>query len=211
MNNPVARRALWALSHPLSIAALLILLLNDHWLKKVAPSWLTGKLSDVAGLVFVPFVLLALLTFALPVRCRKNERTLGWLVLFIVGGAFALIKTLPVARDAAAQLFESVFGWSIIIRIDPTDLLALPALLIARYVWEQSATTTLTPKRSWLLLALSMIALVATSPLYPNLGVYCLRQTGIGVTAYTSSGSFTSEDGGSTWRFAETSTSIVAK
>jgi hypothetical protein len=49
MNNPVARRALLALSHPLSIAALLILLLNDHWLKKVAPSWLTGSSSDIAA------------------------------------------------------------------------------------------------------------------------------------------------------------------
>ena len=34
MNNPVARRALLALSHPLAIAALLILLLNDHGIEK---------------------------------------------------------------------------------------------------------------------------------------------------------------------------------
>lgn len=203
MNNPLTRRALLALSHPLSIAALLILLLNDHWLKKVAPSWLTGKLSDIAGLIFVPFMLLVVLAWVLPARCRKSERDLGLLALFIVGGAFALIKTLPVARDAAAQLAESVFGWSIIIRIDPTDLLALPALLIAWHIWEHSAITTLTPKRGWPLLALSVVALVATSPLYPNMGVYCLRQTGIGVAAYTSSGLFDSEDGGSTWRFVE--------
>jgi hypothetical protein len=203
MNNPLTRRALLALSHPLSIAALFILLLNDHWLKKVAPSWLTGKLSDVAGLVFVPFVLLVVLAFVLPHRYRKHERDLGWLALFITGGAFALIKTLPVARDAAAQLFESVFGWPIIIRIDLTDLLALPALLIAWHIWEQSATTVPTPKRGWPLLALSTVALVATSPLLPNLGVYCLRQTETDVTAYTSSGLFVSEDGGSTWRFVE--------
>lgn len=209
MNNLLTRRALLALSHPLSIAALLILLLNDHWLKKVAPSWITGKLSDVAGLVFVPFMLLVVLAFVLPARYRKHERALAWLALFMVGGAFALIKTIPAARDVAVQIFESVFGWSIIIRIDPSDLLALPALWVAWRIWNQSAATALTPSRSWPLLVLSVVALVATSPLYPNLGVYCLRQTGTDVTAYTSSGSFISKDGGNTWDFVEMSADIA--
>ena len=51
------RRALRALGHPLSVAALVLLALNDHVLKQAWPGFVTGKLSDVAGLVVAPLVL----------------------------------------------------------------------------------------------------------------------------------------------------------
>ena len=45
------------LASPQFIAALLLLLLNDYVLKYSFPGWLTGKLSDFAGLfVFVSFL-----------------------------------------------------------------------------------------------------------------------------------------------------------
>ena len=47
VNNAV-RRALLALSHPISIAAVIVVLLNDHWWRRVAPSWFTGKIGDFA-------------------------------------------------------------------------------------------------------------------------------------------------------------------
>ena len=54
----------WAddLCHPLPIAAVLVLTLNDHVLKGsgLLPGWLTGKLSDFAGLFFFPLLLAAL-------------------------------------------------------------------------------------------------------------------------------------------------------
>ncbi len=53
------RRALVSLSHPLSIAAIGLLLFNDHLWRKVAPSWLTGKIGDFAWLIFAPFLLAA--------------------------------------------------------------------------------------------------------------------------------------------------------
>ena len=46
--------------HPLALISLVVLVLNDHLLKPLTPGWLTGKLSDVAGLLFFPFLLLAL-------------------------------------------------------------------------------------------------------------------------------------------------------
>jgi hypothetical protein len=47
--------------HPLVLAAAALLVLNDWWLKpSAAPGWLTGKLSDLAGLVLAPLVLSAL-------------------------------------------------------------------------------------------------------------------------------------------------------
>ena len=49
-----------ALLHPLVLGAVALLLLNDHVFKARWPSWWTGKLSDVAGLVMFPLVLQAL-------------------------------------------------------------------------------------------------------------------------------------------------------
>ncbi len=42
------------LSHPVTVVAALVLLLNDHLLKHAWPGPVTGKLSDVAGLVVAP-------------------------------------------------------------------------------------------------------------------------------------------------------------
>ncbi|GAA3791397.1 hypothetical protein GCM10022226_07980 [Sphaerisporangium flaviroseum] len=60
-----ARLANWKpalawLTHPATVSAVLVLLLNDHFLKHVWPGPITGKLSDVAGLLVAP-PLLALL------------------------------------------------------------------------------------------------------------------------------------------------------
>jgi hypothetical protein len=45
--------------HPVPILALGLLLVNDHILKPVHPGWLSGKLSDLAVLALLPFLLLA--------------------------------------------------------------------------------------------------------------------------------------------------------
>jgi len=47
------------LVRPIALAALALLILNDHVLKSAFPGPLTGKLSDVAGLMLFPIVLVA--------------------------------------------------------------------------------------------------------------------------------------------------------
>ncbi len=59
MTNIAFRRALITLSHPASIAALIMVLLNDHGWRRVAPSWFTGKIGDLAWLIGAPFLLAA--------------------------------------------------------------------------------------------------------------------------------------------------------
>jgi len=51
--------ALRCLRHPATLISISLLLFNDHVLKIAAPSPLTGKLSDFAGLFFFPFLLAA--------------------------------------------------------------------------------------------------------------------------------------------------------
>ena len=43
-----------ALASPVAVVSLVLLVLNDHVLKQAWPGVVTGKLSDVAGLVVAP-------------------------------------------------------------------------------------------------------------------------------------------------------------
>ena len=69
-------QAVRALASPGFVLALVVLVLNDHVLKQAYPGWVTGKLSDVAGLVVAPLLLAVPLTLlrvprALPVSHRR--------------------------------------------------------------------------------------------------------------------------------------------
>src|SRR3990170_5839611 len=71
------RPSLSALGHPLTLACIGLLLVNDHFLKRLYPSTLTGKLSDFAGLFFFPFLLTALLGLAGSAVSRLPARSSG--------------------------------------------------------------------------------------------------------------------------------------
>ena len=53
------------LLHPAAFGAIVLLVLNDHIFKAAFPGPITGKLSDVAGLIIAPLVLVALVEVAL--------------------------------------------------------------------------------------------------------------------------------------------------
>jgi hypothetical protein len=104
------------LLHPLPLAAVALLVFNDHVLKASgwAPPALTGKLSDVAGLFFFPILLF---TLTHPPRVRR-----AWVAVAAAGltaVVFAAIKLDVRANALAAWALGSC-------ALDPTDLLALP-------------------------------------------------------------------------------------
>jgi len=123
---------------PLPLAALVVLIVNDWVLKpSSAPAWLTGKLSDVAGLAFFPLlvtasvdlVLLALARLGLgadfTLRRWKLAAAIG-----LTGAVFAVLKLSPDAAAAAARALGQLTGRAAIMP-DPTDLIAAPALALA--------------------------------------------------------------------------------
>lgn len=116
-----------ALVHPLWLSSLAVLALNDHVLKgaSILPSAVTGKLSDFAGLIVAPLLLAVLL------RARTQR---GWLLAHIaVGGVFSAIQLSATAAHLWSAAMETVaFPW--VITRDPTDLIALPALLVSATV-----------------------------------------------------------------------------
>ena len=140
------RRAVPAgeLFHPLTLLALGVLVLNDHVLKgSAAPDWLTGKLSDVAGMASFPLVLTAAADSALWLASLAGARVDFTLRRWKLAVAIAITAALMAAIKLSSGAARTVAGWltelwgHAAIVPDPTDLLALPALAIAWWIGAQ--------------------------------------------------------------------------
>jgi hypothetical protein len=175
-------RSLRALGHPLTLASIALLLLNDHLLKLAYPSVLTGKLSDFAGLFFFPYLLAALfglaglglarLPFAAGVRRRARVGT-PWAPAFgaylLTACLFSAVKLDPGLNAAVNGLLRSVFGLPVQIARDPTDLVALLALIPSYRLWSSGASGRRPPlRRSLAALGLASLAALATAPCPPE-------------------------------------------
>jgi hypothetical protein len=141
-----------ALVKPCVLLAIALLVLNDHVLKSAAPGAVTGKLSDVAGLVFFPLLLAAAAeTFGV----RHGMRTVVAATV-ATGVAFAAIKLSASAGDVyrvglailqwPARAIAAVVGREplpglghVSLVRDPSDLVALVALTVPILVVAQSA------------------------------------------------------------------------
>jgi hypothetical protein len=113
------------------VCCLVVWVLNDHVLKEAWPGWVTGKLSDVTGLVVAPLLAATVLAL-LGVR-----RPLGWGSSAVVAG-FVVVKA-SVAGAAAVSAAWGLTGFPTRMLADPTDLLALPAVSLAVVLWQRAA------------------------------------------------------------------------
>jgi hypothetical protein len=137
------------LRHPLALFAIVLLVINDHVLKRLFPGVLTGKLSDVAGLLFFPLFLQALWEALQQRRGRVFAPSFRVLALSTLATAvvFTLVKTWTPANDSyrvglaalqwparcvlAASGSHALPGLApVALDRDPTDLFALPALAV---------------------------------------------------------------------------------
>jgi hypothetical protein len=107
------------LSHlgaPGFLTALVVLALNDHVLKWAFPGWFTGKLSDVAGLYAFAWFICGFVP-----RCKA-------MVLVLVAAVFVWWKS-PLS-GAFIHYWNTGTDFLLQRVVDPTDLLALPVLLL---------------------------------------------------------------------------------
>ncbi|MFI6297675.1 hypothetical protein ACIBEJ_39205 [Nonomuraea sp. NPDC050790] len=176
------------LCHPATVVAALLLLVNDHLLKQAWPGFVTGKLSDVAGLV-VAAPLLSLLLL----RRADLAATL------LTGALFILVKTTETGAEAASVAWTLVAGPSRVLA-DPSDLLALPALVLAWWIRNHEA-----PRR-WTAVAgvpLAVLAVAATSATHSPPAADVVRVDGARITVTgTWAASNVSTDGGRTWHLS---------
>lgn len=158
-----------ALCRPAPLCALLVLVANDHIFKSAAllPAAVTGKLSDFAGLFLFPVLLSVVIRAAtqfLGGSGRPGPVIPGLSALATACG-FAALKLWP----AFNRTLTDVWGVNV---MDPSDLLALPAVALA-YCWLRrndarrgAATASGRALRRWqrtLVTALAALACVATS------------------------------------------------
>ncbi len=188
--------------HPAFLGGVAVLAVNDHFLKGWWPGFITGKLSDFAGV----FVVAVLATFVV------RRRLVG---VVLAGLGFAAIKVSVEVAELAAPLLGGVT------RQDWTDLTALVMVPVAyRYLAQfddspQTISGPATGARWWpgraafiertartLALAVAgvvtALSLTATSCAeHPTISGFAVVPDG--VVAVGSERDFLSVDGGQTW------------
>jgi len=189
--------SLRCLSKPSVIASVLVLILNDHVLKVYFPSFLSGKLSDFAGLYFFPFLLAPALSLILP-RQFQDTRKVGLAAIGITGLAFTGIKTVPGLNAWAEGLIQTWSGAAVVVQ-DPTDITALVSLPLSWTVWKQNKSGK-SPALSWMIFLAAAGATLATSCRYPSV-ITTLHVRGGSVYAQARRGEewFLSDDLGQNW------------
>ncbi|UBU13618.1 hypothetical protein [Nonomuraea gerenzanensis] len=173
----------------MTVAGVLVLLVNDHLLKQAWPGLLTGKLSDVAGLVVAP-ALLALLFW----------RRADLVATVLTGALYTLVKSTETGAEVASHAWTLVAGPSRVLA-DPTDLLALPALALAWWVRRRTLRRPASARwRIVVTMPLAVLAVTATGAVHPPPSAHAVEQDGDRIHVHTTlAGTLTSEDGGRTW------------
>ena len=140
MPNSFHQRCQLALTHPVTLGAVALLLVNDWLLKPLWQSdWTTGKLSDFAWMVFFP----PLLAFLLSLAARNNARAQR--AAFFA--AYVGLPLLYAAYNTYAPLHDWINGGFMFLSgalagspLDPWDSLVIPpAMVVALWVWRHSA------------------------------------------------------------------------
>lgn len=116
-----------ALTHPAFLFSAALLFFNDHVLKGagVLPGWVTGKLSDFAGLMVAPVIL----AWCLRVRSRRAFAAAH----VAVGAVFSALEVSPSLATAVATSIDPWMTTRIV--ADLGDLIALPALLVSFFLF----------------------------------------------------------------------------
>lgn len=128
---------------PVPLAALAVVAMNDWWWKATGalPAWATGKLSDVAGVIALPLVLTGVAGLATRGLARLGvplDWTLRrWKLAVAIAVTIAAVAVTKLSATAAAAVAAALGDGNRIVA-DPTDLLAVPAVVVA---WWQGRRT----------------------------------------------------------------------
>ncbi len=149
-----------AVLHPLWVIGLFVLVINDHVMKTSEHAgWLTGKVSDFAGLLIAPVLLATLLQ----VRTKRGV----WLSALATGCVFAAINVSYTAAHYWDRLASVIYPYYT--TVDPSDLVALISIPLGVVAFlplmERDGRTHSTQRLLQIALVVAGgLASVATSP-----------------------------------------------
>ena len=164
-----------ALTHPATFVALSTLLLNDLALKWIwQGAWLTGKLSDLAWLVFAAPLLAFALSFA--ARGSITAQRWTWRIAYIgLPLLYLAYNSIAPLHDAIMSAFSLARGTPGASPFDPTDSVVIPfGVGIALWIWRRSATApkpNLHLRLSAFMAVVASLATIATSYAPPIHGI----------------------------------------
>ena len=198
--NKTFQKSVHLLSRPVSLLALFLLFLNDHVLRVLWPSWITGKLGDFAWLFFAPFALAALLALLIPRSVREHEKLVGLLAFGIVGIAFFLGNSFTATHGFVLVIVDGLLPFPVQIIRDPTDLIALVVFVPAWLMWENGALqASVDGAKGAVLVSIAACLTLANAPM-PDSGINCLQVEESRVIAASNYYTFASQDGGLSWQ-----------
>ncbi len=210
-SNPTFVKALVLLAHPFSLAAVVLLLVNDHLLRRLSPSWWTGKLGDLCWLFFVPLLAAVILSWLIPGRkdSARHEILAFAAAYTLTGLVFILVKTVPLFHLLVARIFVTLTGVSPSLVLDPGDLLALTGLFLSVALWRSQSrrssqwTVSASSRRAaWALMILPLAAMVLMADAAaPDPGITCFSRQENKIFASAGYNSYVSQDGGITWEY----------
>jgi hypothetical protein len=210
-------QAAGALLHPVTLLAIAALLLNDHIFKHTWPgTWWTGKLSDIAWMVFAlpAFAFILALVATRTPRWSNRVFVIAYAGLSLLYLAYNLNEPL---HDLIMAAFAALTKAEHTSPFDPTDALVIPpALALATWVWRSGRKPQLRRVPAVAVVAVAVLASVASSEDYDSYGVQeigveneeliasvCFGEPSGDGIYYFGKGVYTSRDGGLTWFFLE--------
>ena len=119
--------------HPVTLAALGVLLINDLLFKALWPgAWIPGKLSDLAWMMFAPPVLAFLLSFL--ARRNAAAQRAAFLAAYVgLPLLYAAFNTFAPVHDVILRVLGVFGGDGPRSPLDPTDSLVIPFAMVAAY------------------------------------------------------------------------------
>jgi hypothetical protein len=206
MDKKTTDHTLSRLAHPGFILALGIILLNALVLQPLSPSWLTGKVADLAWMVVLPVAVASLLSLI----WQKQEKMTFWIASVAISLVFILVKTLPEVNFFVRALFHGLFNLPLKLALDPSDLIGLVGVILAAWIWNHPWRI---PHLAWRFAPLILLVMAgladAVDPGYDQ--IECLAVDGPALVAFTPERSkayfgdaserkaYISRDNGQTW------------
>ena len=163
-----------ALTHAVTITAICTLLVNDLVFKSLWPgAWATGKLSDLAWMVFAPPLLAFLLSFA--ARGNTHAQRAAFAAAYLgLPLLYAAFNTFEPVHDAITRGLSLASGRASGGPLDPTDSLVIPfGTAAALWVWRRpsAGSPRLRARAALLVASLASLASVSSTPFETELGI----------------------------------------